>query len=303
MLTRSIRKPFATARDILKRKQERQRADLLLSNNYHRVDMAFLVRRSPIHVMINDAERKANLIEYETLMKYKQLPEIDNCLNDIKSNFSYLHSNWNDRASTFYRQLNGEEIQANLDKLATQEKHGILREQYEQPLTGIHEEKLHNDREYFFGRSKEYFHADPYTTNTKSIHYASCYSVYLLVFDTLFDKWTIPSYPIPAEHNFTRMKDKMYLELPGPNATFHYVRSYPSHVHTKELLPQEKNKSSVYKRIKSKRVFTYEMYHHNGTPQLDSKRFTDWAWVPVPEMYKYVDQETYDEFKLLLTPF
>lgn len=303
MLSRTPKRFFATARDILKRKQDRQRPDITMTTDFYRLDLGFLVRRSPIHYMLEPEEHKANLLQYEIMMKYNCLPPIDPCLVAIKNENEFYHSNSNDRCATHYRDLEGEKLKNNIEELEKQRKHGIDRTDYELPSNGLTEEKMMENREYYFGKSKEYFHTDPYTRNTKSIHYASCYAVYLLVFDKIQQMWTIPTFPFKPGYTFSSMRDETFVALPGPNASFHFIRNYPTHCYTSDFDGQEKGKGSFYRMLKGKRVYVYEMYHHSGNPSLDQSRFSDWAWVTVPEMHKYLSEKNYDQIKNMLTPF
>ena len=110
MLTYIQRKCFSLAREALRSKKVAvDKTDFIVSSDFYRVDIGFLVFRPSIHMRLDDIEKQNLLLEYELMIKEEQAPPIDQSLLDISLNLPTRITNKEDLWSTEYKQLEGEE--------------------------------------------------------------------------------------------------------------------------------------------------------------------------------------------------
>lgn len=63
-----------------------------------------------------------------------------------------------------------------------------------------------------------------------------------------------------------------------------------------------KNPEPMVKEIKGKKVYYFRCIYKNGTIDLkDNKYYSDWAWVPKPELNRYLNEENYNKFIKTMT--
>jgi hypothetical protein len=158
-------------------------------------------------------------------------------------------------------------------------------------------EVLDNDKYYYFGKSKEFDHVSPIVTNNKSIQKYSCYRTYLLVKDKFHGKWTLPTMPVGLSNTFDMAKDQIYDEFTQSKFILNYVRRFPSVVLYEPFSQKDLAESSLCRKLNGRKVFAYEMIHEQGDIVLNDKLYDDYAWVTVPELNQYLDEESWKQIR------
>jgi hypothetical protein len=156
---------------------------------------------------------------------------------------------------------------------------------------------------YYYGNSKQFFHADPNITDPHSIQYASCYSVYLLVKHRETEKWSFPYMNANTQTTMEFLRMELNERIFQNEMEVGYFCSYPIGTSRESFLDSELEKSPLLRRLKGRKVFYYDAFHDSGSFKLDNSQFSDFAWVTVPEMHKYPSPEEFNTVRPILTVY
>lgn len=164
-------------------------------------------------------------------------------------------------------------------------------------------EILDDNKYYYYGNSKKFEHVDPEMRDPHSIQNASCYRVYLLVKDKSLNKWIPPVYPLPMKNTFDMAKDIIYRQFTERQMGLTFMRNFPGVVYYEEFSDQDLRINPICRKLKGRKVFMYEMIHDYGNPQLNENLHEDFAWVPVPHMHKYLDEDLWKQLRPYMAVF
>ena len=167
----------------------------------------------------------------------------------------------------------------------------------------LDEEMFDPNKYYYFGNSKEFYHCDPEVNNPKSIQNASCYRTYLLYKSRETGEWTFPHLPLPAFQTFDIMKEDLKEIVTNGSMGVHFARRFPAMFTFENFLKSELRNSSLCRKLNGRKVFYYEFIHETGNVKLDTRYYTDYAWVPFYELSHYFSEQQWKKYSKWMFAF
>ena len=120
MLTKIQRFAYSSlAKEALKSKKKLKKDEInyMISNDFYRVDMAAIIYRQPIHLVMDDIEWENLKLDHEINQKYLKNLNPDPKLIDFMTDFGTINTIGNDRWSTHSKVLEGKELQEHLEQI------------------------------------------------------------------------------------------------------------------------------------------------------------------------------------------
>jgi hypothetical protein len=138
---------------------------------------------------------------------------------------------------------------------------------------------------------------DPNIDDPHSIQNASCYTVYLLFKFKETGEWGFPTIPLPAFQTFDIMKEDLADIVNNHSMTLHFGKKFPTGFSFEKFKDSDLRNSTLCQKLNGRKVFYYEAYHDSGNVTLDKKLYTDFAWVPIPRLSRYLTEEQWNVFR------
>ena len=78
---------------------------------------------------------------------------------------------------------------------------------------------------------------------------------------------------------------------------------YPSHSCHESFFKSDLKNSSLCRQLNGRKIMFYEAYHESGKIELNKRLYSDYAWVPVPHLYKYLTKERWEIYRPILSVY
>ncbi len=153
--------------------------------------------------------------------------------------------------------------------------------------------------DFYYAASKNFTHVDPDITDRHSLHYAPNHYVYFLLKNKKTKEWEFPTRMLKYKQTALDGKNQLFESFTKNKWGIGYAGSHAL-ISTYRFLDDEERRLFRYNYLNGVRTFYFGAYHKNGIPEIDTNVYEDFAWVPKPEINKFLARDYFDEFKYTL---
>jgi len=245
--------------EMIKAKAGVKKSKIVLDSDHYRVDVGLMIDRNPIFIYGDDNEIEQAKLRHKMMKKYKLYFPITKDLMDFRERV--------------YR-------------IAPVGAETLLTHMKTNPDGTF-------DRYYAF--SKEFQRTDPEIADRRSIQYASCHRVYLLVKHKGSEKWAFPTTAMVNGLSFYQNKLYCFQQLSNTKWKIYYPTPRPLCLTERKLSEEEKTDPTNRKAV-GVRTYYFQGSHDRGKVLLNKELYEDSIWVSRLELSQFLDKEEYSKY-------
>lgn len=234
-----------------------KRLDFLVTSDFHRVDLAFVIRRKPVYLPMEDLDFENVELEHKMRWKYDLYPLVNKEMLDV---------GLVDQAQTPARS----------------------------EITPLYKRMPDGSKYYYNAESKSFNEISPHVRSLTSIQRQPSHSVYFLC--RCEGRWVFPSHAASVEESLSLGKERLMRELGAGIWGANFVNRYPLSVRREGFLERDRE-NPYWMKCVGRKVFYFEALHDWGVGGVVPQFGTEYVWAAKHELNRFLSREDFDFFK------